>query len=105
MSSAPMATPGKLTKPSSITAPATSPALRSCLDQLPLTLLLPPALTVEAIAAAALAAGFTGHLIYARIVASEASCGCVGSSAKTRWLSSDRPRTVAGGNSSGGDHG
>ena len=47
-----------------------------------LALLLPPALTVEAIAAVALAVGFTGYLIYARIVVPEASCGCVGSSAK-----------------------
>jgi hypothetical protein len=47
-----------------------------------LALLLPPALTIEAIAAAALAVGFTGYLIYAKIVVPEASCGCVGSSAK-----------------------
>ena len=47
-----------------------------------LALLLPPALTVEAIAAAVLAAGFTGYLIYAKIVVPEASCGCVGASEK-----------------------
>ncbi|MFG1812149.1 MauE/DoxX family redox-associated membrane protein [Kribbella sp. NPDC049174] len=47
-----------------------------------LALLLPPALTVEVIATAALATGFTGYLIYAKIVVPEASCGCVGASAK-----------------------
>jgi hypothetical protein len=47
-----------------------------------LALLLPPALTVEAIAAVALAVGFTGYVIYAKIVVPEASCGCVGASAK-----------------------
>jgi hypothetical protein len=47
-----------------------------------LALLAPPVWTVEAIAAVVLAAGFTGYLIYAKIVVPEASCGCVGSSAK-----------------------
>ncbi len=47
-----------------------------------LTLLLPPSWTVEAIAATVLALGFTGYLVYAKIVVPEASCGCVGSSAK-----------------------
>jgi hypothetical protein len=47
-----------------------------------LALLAPPVWTLEAIAAAALAVGFTGYLIYAKIVVPEASCGCVGTSAK-----------------------
>jgi hypothetical protein len=47
-----------------------------------LALLLPPALTVEAVAAAVLAAGFTGYLIYAKIVVPEASCGCLSASEK-----------------------
>ena len=45
-------------------------------------LLVPPAWTVEAVAAVALAVGFTGYLIYGKIVVPEASCGCVGTSAK-----------------------
>lgn len=47
-----------------------------------LALLVPPVLTIEAVAAAVLAAGFTGYLIYAKIVVPEASCGCVGKSEK-----------------------
>lgn len=47
-----------------------------------LALLLPPVWTMEAVAAVALAAGFTGYLIYAKIVVPEASCGCVGASEK-----------------------
>ncbi|TCC50898.1 hypothetical protein E0H75_12135 [Kribbella capetownensis] len=47
-----------------------------------LALLLPPAWTIEAVAAAVLAGGFTGYLIYAKIVVPDASCGCIGSSAK-----------------------
>ncbi|TDD14351.1 hypothetical protein E1218_33195 [Kribbella turkmenica] len=47
-----------------------------------LALLAPPVWTVEAFAAVALAAGFTGYLVYAKIVVPAASCGCVGSSAK-----------------------
>jgi len=47
-----------------------------------LALLAPPVLPIEAIAAVALAVGFTGYLIYAKIVVPEASCGCVGASAK-----------------------
>ncbi|MFI7062704.1 MauE/DoxX family redox-associated membrane protein [Kribbella sp. NPDC050124] len=47
-----------------------------------LALLAPPVATVEAIAAATLATGFTGYLIYAKIVVPEASCGCMGASAK-----------------------
>lgn len=47
-----------------------------------LALLLPPASTVEAVAAAVLAAGFTGYLIYAKIVVPEASCGCLSASEK-----------------------
>ena len=49
---------------------------------LALALLLPPALSIEAAAAVALAVGFTGYLIYAKIVVPEASCGCTGASAK-----------------------
>jgi hypothetical protein len=47
-----------------------------------LGLLLPPVWTVEALAAAALAAGFTGFLIYSKIVVPEASCGCMTASAR-----------------------
>ena len=47
-----------------------------------LALLAPPVWTVEAIATVALAVGFTAYLVYAKIVVPEASCGCVGSSAK-----------------------
>ncbi|TCC65495.1 hypothetical protein E0H73_00685 [Kribbella pittospori] len=47
-----------------------------------LALLLPPAWIVEAIAAVALVVGFTGYLIYAKIVVPDASCGCIGSSAR-----------------------
>ena len=47
-----------------------------------LALLLPPASRIEAVAAVALAVGFTGYLIYAKIVVPEASCGCTGASAK-----------------------
>ncbi len=45
-------------------------------------LLVPPAWTVEAVAAVALAVGFTGYLVYAKIVVPEASCGCIGTSAR-----------------------
>jgi hypothetical protein len=37
---------------------------------------------IEAVAAAALAVGFTGFLIYSKIVVPEASCGCMKASAK-----------------------
>jgi Methylamine utilisation protein MauE len=47
-----------------------------------LALLLPPVRTVEALAAVALAIGFTGYLVYAKIVVPEASCGCLGKSEK-----------------------
>ncbi|MFG1626532.1 MauE/DoxX family redox-associated membrane protein [Kribbella sp. NPDC049227] len=47
-----------------------------------LALLLPPAWIVETVAAVALAAGFTGYLIYAKIVVPDASCGCIGASAR-----------------------
>jgi len=47
-----------------------------------LALLLPPVWTVEAIAAVVLAAGFTGFLIYSKVVVPEASCGCLKASAK-----------------------
>jgi hypothetical protein len=47
-----------------------------------LALLAPPVWTVEALAAVVLAVGFTGYLVYAKIVVPEASCGCVGSAAK-----------------------
>ncbi|GAA1596121.1 hypothetical protein GCM10009804_60830 [Kribbella hippodromi] len=47
-----------------------------------LALLLPPVWTIEAIAAAVLAAGFTGFLVYSKIVVPEASCGCMKASAK-----------------------
>ncbi|MFF0345530.1 MauE/DoxX family redox-associated membrane protein [Kribbella sp. NPDC004875] len=47
-----------------------------------LALLLPPVWTVEAIAAVVLAAGFTGFLIYSKVVVPEASCGCMKASAK-----------------------
>jgi hypothetical protein len=40
-------------------------------------LVLPPALTVAAVAATALAAGFLGYLIYARLAAPGSSCGCL----------------------------
>ncbi|WP_405057264.1 hypothetical protein OG474_31605 [Kribbella sp. NBC_01505] len=49
---------------------------------LALALLSPPAWTAEALAATALGLGFTGYLIYAKIVVPEASCGCTGTSAK-----------------------
>jgi hypothetical protein len=44
-------------------------------------LLLPPGWAVDTLAAVALAIGFTGYLIYAKVVVPEASCGCVGSAA------------------------
>jgi hypothetical protein len=47
-----------------------------------LALLAPPAWVVEAVAAAALSLGFTGFLIYSKVVVPEASCGCTGKSAK-----------------------
>jgi hypothetical protein len=47
-----------------------------------LALLLPPVWTIEALAAVVLAAGFTGFLIYSKIVVPEASCGCLKASAK-----------------------
>lgn len=47
-----------------------------------LALLLPPSVAIEAIAAGALAVGFTGFLIYSKIVVPEASCGCLKASAK-----------------------
>ncbi|RZT27280.1 hypothetical protein EV649_1037 [Kribbella sp. VKM Ac-2569] len=47
-----------------------------------LGLLLPPVWTLEALAAMVLAAGFTGFLIYSKIVVPEASCGCTGKSAR-----------------------
>jgi hypothetical protein len=44
--------------------------------------------TVEAVAAVALAAGFVGYLVYARLVVPESSCGCMGSAATpVRWRS------------------
>jgi hypothetical protein len=53
-------------------------------------LLLPPVWKVDAIAATALAAGFVGYVVYARIVVPESSCGCMGSAATpVRW------RTIA----------
>jgi hypothetical protein len=45
-------------------------------------LLLPPSWAIEAIAAVALSVGFTGFLIYSKVVVPEASCGCAGKSAK-----------------------
>ncbi|WP_350277605.1 MauE/DoxX family redox-associated membrane protein [Kribbella sp. HUAS MG21] len=47
-----------------------------------LPLLLPPFWAIEAFAAAALSVGFTGFLIYSKIVVPEASCGCMKASAK-----------------------
>jgi hypothetical protein len=47
-----------------------------------LALLLPPAWTIEAVAAVALAVGFTGFLGSSKVVVPEASCGCAGKSAK-----------------------
>ena len=55
-----------------------------------LALLLPPVWTVEAIAAVALAAGFTGFLIYSKIVVPEASCGCTEGVGETRRRAGDR---------------
>jgi hypothetical protein len=56
-----------------------------------LGLLLPPVRTVEAVAAIALAGGFTGYLVYAKIVVPEASCGCMKASAKpVGWRSIGR---------------
>ncbi|TDD62159.1 hypothetical protein E1263_04590 [Kribbella antibiotica] len=49
---------------------------------LALALLSPPAWTAEVLAATALGLGFTGYLIYAKVVVPEASCGCAGKSAK-----------------------
>jgi hypothetical protein len=51
-------------------------------------LLLPPVWMVEAVAAAGLATGFVGYLVYARLVVPESSCGCMGSAATpVRWRS------------------
>jgi hypothetical protein len=51
-------------------------------------LLLPPLWVVETAAAVALAAGFVGYLVYARLVVPESSCGCMGSAATpVRWRS------------------
>jgi hypothetical protein len=47
-----------------------------------LTLLLPPSWAIEAFAVVALSVGFTGFLIYSKVVVPEASCGCAGKSAK-----------------------
>ncbi|TDW94699.1 hypothetical protein EV137_2018 [Kribbella pratensis] len=47
-----------------------------------LALLLPPSWAIEAFAAVALSAGFTGFLVYSKVVVPEASCGCAGKSAK-----------------------
>ncbi|WP_371400887.1 hypothetical protein OHA10_23265 [Kribbella sp. NBC_00662] len=47
-----------------------------------LALLLPPVRAIEAAAAVALSIGFTGFLIYSKVVVPEASCGCAGKSAK-----------------------
>lgn len=47
-----------------------------------LALLFPPVWAVDAIAAVVLAAGFTGFLIYSKVVVPEASCGCLKASAK-----------------------
>ncbi|WP_410788396.1 MauE/DoxX family redox-associated membrane protein [Kribbella sp. C-35] len=47
-----------------------------------LALLLPPFWAIEVVAAVALAVGFTGFLIYSKIVVPEASCGCMKASAK-----------------------
>ncbi|MFK4086448.1 MauE/DoxX family redox-associated membrane protein [Kribbella sp. NPDC020789] len=49
---------------------------------LAVALLSPPAWTAEVLAAAALGIGFTGYLIYGKVVVPEASCGCAGKSAK-----------------------
>lgn len=51
-------------------------------------LLLPPVWMIEAVAAVALAVGFVGYLVYARLVVPESSCGCMGSAATpVRWRS------------------
>ncbi|MFI5693466.1 MauE/DoxX family redox-associated membrane protein [Kribbella sp. NPDC051586] len=47
-----------------------------------LALLAPPSWAIEAVAAAALAVGFTGFLAYSKVVVPEASCGCAGKSAR-----------------------
>ncbi|GAA0589949.1 hypothetical protein HPO96_04035 [Kribbella sandramycini] len=49
---------------------------------LALALLLPPVSILKPLAAAALFVGFTGYLIYAKLVVPEASCGCTGAAAK-----------------------
>jgi hypothetical protein len=49
---------------------------------LALALLSPPAWTAEVLAATALGLGFTGYLVYAKVVVPQASCGCAGKSAK-----------------------
>ena len=49
---------------------------------LALALLSPPAWTAEVLAATTLGLGFTGYLVYAKVVVPEASCGCAGKSAK-----------------------
>lgn len=49
-------------------------------------LLLPPVWMLEALGAVALAAGFVGYVVYARVVVPESSCGCMGSAATpVRW--------------------
>lgn len=51
-------------------------------------LLLPPAWTIDAVAATALAAGFTGYVGYARLAAPDSSCGCLGAGqAPVSWRS------------------
>ena len=52
-------------------------------------LVLPPALTVKAIAGTGLAAGFLAYLLYARRLAPESSCGCLSSlrTAPVSWRS------------------
>lgn len=51
-------------------------------------LLLPPAVAVEAWAAAVLSAGMLGYLSYLRLVSPRSSCGCLGEKhAPVRWRS------------------
>jgi hypothetical protein len=47
-----------------------------------LALLVPPFWAIEAAAAVGLSVGFTGFLIYSKVVVPEASCGCAGKSAR-----------------------
>lgn len=47
-----------------------------------LALLLPPFWAIEAVAAGVLAVGFTGFLVYSKVVVPGASCGCAGKSAR-----------------------